>query len=243
MSNKVAILDPATALATEQGWHEQRVQWETILTQGVLPRSTDTVAKCIAIAKLGAERFGWGPMDSVTKICLVEGKIELYSTTMMELMQKRLIEEGGYLIPVERSKDRAAIEIRRKGWPRACEIEFTQEDAKHAGLWGRTSKSGKKMPWSAYEKDMLWNKCVSRVSRSVCADITGGAYSMGEIREAQEAMETVTVEQVGEGIRSIDDFMANRGWKTDAAEEAVTQPEPEPEAEAEVEETDEAQPE
>ena len=99
------------------------------------------------------------------------------------------------------------------------------------------------MPWSAYPADMLWWRCVSRVSRSLCADITGGAYVIGEIQEAREAMEIVKVEQVGEGIRSIDDFMSTRGGKV--AEESETQPEPEPETalDEEPEETDEAQPE
>lgn len=189
--SEIAILSPAAALATEEGWKEQVVQWRTILGQGVLPKSTDTVEKCVCIAKLGEERFGWGPMDSVTKIVIIEGNLELKATTMMELMQLRAVEEGGYVMPRVRSDERAAIAVKRKGWPEEFVFEYTRDDAVTAGLWGKVSKSGKAMPWKSYPKDMLWARCVSRVSRGAFADVTGGAYAMGEIESARQAAEAL----------------------------------------------------
>lgn len=186
--NEVAILSPAAALEGPESWEKQKLQWLTILDEGVLPKSTDTVAKCVAVAKLGEERFGWGPMDSVTKIVIIEGNIELKASTMMELMQLRAVEEGGYVMPRERSLERAAIAVRRPGWPEEFVFEYTKEDAVRAGLWGKVSRKGNPLPWSSHPRDMLWARCVSRVSRGAYADVTGGAYAMGEIDSARKAM-------------------------------------------------------
>jgi len=180
---EIAILSPTAALATTEGWQEQKIQWETVLNQKILPASTDSVAKCVAISKLGEERFGWGPMDSVTKIVLIQGNIELKATTMMELMQQRAVAEGGFVMPVERSMERAAIRVQRPGWPEPYVFEYLQDDAKTARLWG------KKGAWSDSPKDMLWARCVSRVSRGAYADVTGGAYAMGELPRAHERVE------------------------------------------------------
>ena len=63
---------------------------------------------------------------------------------------------------------------KRKDTGDECEIKFSIEDAKRAGLADKSS-------FKSWQSDMLYNRAMGRLGRMLFADVIGGAYTDGEM--------------------------------------------------------------
>ena len=122
----------------------------------------------VCAALLTGLELGLGPMASMRHISLIEGKPSLSAA-----MQLALLRRAGHRIEVvEQSPTRCAI-VGTLPDGTKLEVEYTIEEAKHAGLTGRSDKPN----WTKYPADMLWARCVSRYARRADAGATLGIYS------------------------------------------------------------------
>lgn len=172
-TNSIAILDPAVALASDDGWDEQEKQWTVILRTGVLPEHVKSAGVAIALAMRGRD-FGWSPIESCMKMCIIKGKVTMYAETLAGMMLQHANANDEVFEPVERGRERAAIKVQRKSMREPFVFEYTVEDARDAGLLGQPN-------YKKHIRAMLWARVVSIVSRSVYSDVTAGAYVSSEM--------------------------------------------------------------
>jgi len=103
---------------------------------------------------------------------IVNGKVSM-STAMMADMIRRA---GHSIKIVEMSKQQCVIIGQRKDNGDSLKFEFTMEDANTAGLTGSPT-------WKKFPKQMLYNRCMSTVARTLFSDVIGNAYDPDEMKD------------------------------------------------------------
>ena len=136
---------------------------------------------------MGAE-MGFGPMQSLRSIHVVEGKPEFASEVQLALM----IQGGVKHRWVESTDEKAVVELTRAGFEPHVE-SFTIEEAKQADLSFMT-KSNRPGMWTKYPKAMLRARCISSAGRAFCPDLLRGTYASGEI-SGEDPIEAHVIEQ------------------------------------------------
>jgi hypothetical protein len=113
-------------------------------------------------------------------IHVFDGKIEIAAKTLAAM-----IRSNGHTFEEIESTDKICTlrGVRKNG--ESLVVSYTIEEAIKAKL---TSK----VNWQNYAKDMLWNRCVSRLSRRMFSDVVGMAYVEGEVIEMKPEDVTVT---------------------------------------------------
>jgi hypothetical protein len=123
---------------------------------------------------LAARELGISPMLALNGgIWNIQGRIEISARLMSGLVRR-----AGHSIKVIRNDDTACILLGKRTDGDSFECSFTIQDAEKAGLSARDV-------WKKYAKDMLYNRCMSRLSRILFSDVIGTAYVEGEISEAK----------------------------------------------------------
>jgi hypothetical protein len=121
--------------------------------------------------QLGAE-VGLPPMQALSSIAVVNGKPSLYGDGLLAVCITNPLCEWVDEPPVT---DVATCNVKRKGWPNPISRTFSVEDAKKAGLWG---KSG---PWSTNPTRMLRMRARAFALRDAFADVLRGLASAEEM--------------------------------------------------------------
>jgi hypothetical protein len=119
---------------------------------------------------LTARDLGISPMKAINGgFYVVNGKISMSTT----LMADRIRKEGHSIrIPEWTAQKCVMIGIRKDNGD-SIKFEFTMEDAQSAGL--SVSPTWKKFP-----KQMLYNRAMSTIARTLFPDVVGNAYSEDE---------------------------------------------------------------
>ena len=155
MSTEVTIRDMETLWKTAA-----HIAKSSFAPQGLRGKQDEVYA-----ALLTGMELGLGPMAAMRHISVIDGKPSLSAA-----MQLALLRRAGHRIEVvEATEARCAIRGQGPDGMR-LEVEYTIEEAKGAGLLGKTN-------WKSYPKDMLWARCVSRYARRADAGATLGLYS------------------------------------------------------------------
>lgn len=176
--------NPASIGASD--WGAMREMATTLVKSGFLPKSINTPEKAIAIIITGQE-IGLGPMQALRSIHIIEGKPTMGAELMMALALKRV--PGGYIKIVECTNDQCVVRAGRSRGDTA-DYRFTIEDAKRAGLLGKSN-------WKNYPRAMLRSRVISEAVKAVFPDAMIGAYT------AEELGHEVTAEDGGPEIESI----------------------------------------
>ena len=129
----------------------------------------------IFMVLLAARELGIMPMQALNGgIWNIQGKIEISSRLM-----NAMIRRAGHSIKiVECNAQICVLEGTRSDNGDSFKSQFTIEDAKNAGLAGRST-------WKSYAEDMLYSRAMSRLARRLFSDVIGTAYVEGEIRDAK----------------------------------------------------------
>jgi hypothetical protein len=216
-------LDTRWAMASDDQWNVSRATWESLLRSGVLPKHVRSPEAAMTLAEAGRVH-GWSPMQSVRLLCLIEGTVSMTVNGMWMLILAQVrIEPGSRVRIVERSMERAAIEVVR---PLTCgdepvEYDFTQEDAVRAKLWGKTHSKGDS-PWVLFPRAMLLARCKSIVARDAFGDVVFGVYTDEEMisstfREASDSLVTdILTRKAAEARPTTLDDVAERATKAAA---------------------------
>lgn len=119
---------------------------------------------------LTASDLGISPMKALNGgFYIVNGKISM-STAMMA---DRIRQKGHSIRITEWTKEKCVVLGIRKDNGDSVKFEFTLEDASAAGLLGSPT-------WKKWPKQMLYNRAMSTLARTLFPDVVGNAYSEDE---------------------------------------------------------------
>jgi len=168
---------------------------EVFVQSGMFP---DLKSRAQAVVKILAGReLGLSPLQSITDIYMVNGKVALQSKLIAALIKK----SGKYDYMVEKSTDEECClsfyslelnettgEVKRT---KIGEITFTKLEAAKAGIVNKDV-------WKNYPKAMLFARAISMGGRMFCPDVIT-AYTPEEADEIVDVPTTKTVTITTEG--------------------------------------------
>lgn len=126
----------------------------------------------IVAAILYGDEVGLGPMQALAKIAVINGR-----PTLAAEAQRALILAAGHEIwIVEANTTRVTVAGRRRNSEQTSTVTWTMDDAKRAGLAGKT-------PYKLYPRQMLSARATAELARLVFADAIGGLYATEELEE------------------------------------------------------------
>ena len=99
------------------------------------------------------------------------------SQSRYHVSQSRYIKAGHSIKIIEKSNTICVLHGTRKDNGDDYKCSFSLKDAEQAGLANRDV-------WKKYTVDMLYNRCMSRLARTLFPDVIGNAYVEGEVSEA-----------------------------------------------------------
>lgn len=150
---------------------------QLICTAGMAPRGMEKPEKIVTAIMHGLE-IGLKPMQAVQSIAIVNGRPAVWGDAAIGLVRASgLCEYVKEWIEGEGDKAVAHCETMRRGEPEGIKRAFSIEDAKKAGLWG---KSG---PWQQYPFRMLQLRARAFCLRDAFADILKGLGIAEEVRD------------------------------------------------------------
>ncbi len=156
----IALLEPAAALAQQ------------VAATGFVPSAMRGNPAAIVAAILYGDELGLGPMQSLAKIAVIEGKPTLYAEA-----QRALILAAGHELRVdEATSTKVTVSGRRSGSSDWSSVTWSLDDAKRAGLAGRQN-------WRAYPRQMLTARATAELARVLFADVIGGLAATEEIED------------------------------------------------------------
>ena len=196
-NNELALNKPLGELTT---WNDFEAVSEKLLGSGFCPDYIDTPATMASILMLGKE-LNMSPMSALQNIINVQGKLSLTSAGMIALlrnhnMRLKIIDDfvpvlqEGPVDPEDPSKGTTMYHVDSKTTIELWEmwngeiiknpITVTWSELVNAATEGGT----KNLPntYRKYAKHMAYARCVSRLIRSVAADVLAGSnYTTIEI--------------------------------------------------------------
>lgn len=183
MSGEVAIRRSEVPASFERQMHMATVLADSTL----LPQHLRGKPANVLVILQGARALDVSAFWALQSMHVIEGKLSMAA----ELMRALVIRAGHKIRVVERSMNRAVVEIKRSDSDTPYRAEFTWEDAQAAGLQGKTN-------WKAYRKSMLVARATSIAVRDECADVMFGVvYTPEELGAETDADENpVTIDGV-----------------------------------------------
>ena len=155
----------------------------------LLPRHLRGKPANVLVILQGARALDVAGFWALQSMHVVDGRLGMAA----ELMRALVIRAGHQFRVIERTMDRAVVEIKRADKDRAYRAEFTWQDAKDAELTGKDN-------WRKYRKSMLVARATSIAVRDECADVMFGVvYTPDELgavtdEEGAPVIEGVAVE-------------------------------------------------
>jgi hypothetical protein len=120
------------------------------------------------VVLLTGRELGFGAMQSLRGINVIQGKGVLGADTMGALVMSRR-DVCGHLSLVETTADHATYATQRTGAPKPVTMTYTIAQAKQAGLATKDN-------WKNHPDAMLRARCLSAICRAVYPDLVAGLY-------------------------------------------------------------------
>ena len=137
-----------------------------------VPRGLRGNAAGIVAAIMYGDELGLGPMQALAKIAVIDGK-----PTLSAEAQRALILAAGHEIWLEEATTtKVTVAGRRSGSERTSSVTWTLDDAKRAGIAGKTN-------WRSYPRQMLQARATAELARLIFADVIGGLAATEELED------------------------------------------------------------
>lgn len=153
-----------------------------IVNSGLAPKSFQTPEQVMVAIQSGLE-IGLPPMQALQTIAVINGRPSLFGDGALALAMAHPLWGGieeSHVAETNTAVCKVWRFIRREDkTPKLTMRTFSQEDAKRAGLWG---KSG---PWTAYPKRMLQMRARSFALRDSFPDALKGVGISEEVSDYQ----------------------------------------------------------
>jgi hypothetical protein len=141
-----------------------------------VPQGLRNNPAAITAAILYGDEVGVGPMQSLARIAVINGRPTLAAET-----QRALILAAGHDLWVEESTvTKCTVAGRRRDSDATSRITWTIDDARRANLTG-------KPPWKMYPRQMLLARASAELARAVFPDAVGGLAATEELEDQPDA--------------------------------------------------------
>ena len=151
---------------------------------GLMPKGLQKKESVFVAIQMGLE-VGLSPMQAVQNIAVINGRPSIWGDSVLALVRASgLLESFKEEITgdIRQGDCKATCTAKRKGDEAATVREFSQDDAKIAGL---LSKDG---PWRQYPKRMLQMRARSWALRDAFSDVLKGMRMTEEQMDSNDAM-------------------------------------------------------
>ena len=145
--------------------------------------------KCAGAIAFGAE-LGLAPMQALQCIANINGRPSIWGDSAKALcLASPVCDEITETIEGEGTPNPKAICVAKRRGQSPVRVEFSVEDAKRAGLWGKQG------PWTQYPKRMLQLRARGFALRDAFPDILRGLVTAEEAADYSRPAQTLTVRQ------------------------------------------------
>jgi hypothetical protein len=199
--------DSWTSVLEEVGTLAQRISSTDFVPDGF----RNNVAATAAAILYGRE-VGLGPLQSLSTLHSIKGRVGMSAETMRALVFR----EGHEIVIVESTAARCTLKGRRRGSQEWTSVTWTIDDARQAKLGGDN--------WTKYARQMLQARASAELCRLIFPDVVRGLAATEELE--QLGGDTVPAISVGQTASTTKVQRARR--KPDPAPEAVEPPPPPP---------------
>ena len=166
-----------TTLLTPSNLKEAMEYATIIANSAMVPKTYQGKAADILVAvQMGAE-LGLKPIQALQNIAVINGKPSVYGDALLALVQAHSSFEDIKEWYDEKTNT-VFCTVKRKNQTEHT-VSFSIEDAKKAGLWGKTG------PWTQYPKRMMQMRARGFALRDKFADALGGLITVEEAQDYQ----------------------------------------------------------
>lgn len=167
-------------------WSIMKEQAGMLVRSGFLPSAIKTPEQAMAIMLKGRE-LGIPAMQAFAHISVIQGKPAIGAELMLALIRRTYPNA-----PIEierRDNDGAVIKAGRPGAKKLTEFTFTIEDARRAGLLGKSS-------WQGYPRNMCFWRAISDMARSLYPEcLMGCSHTPEELgADVNEEGEVISID-------------------------------------------------
>lgn len=145
---------------------------KAIANTDFVPKAFRNNPAAVAAAILYGDEVGFGPLQSLAKIAVIDGRPALYA----EAQRALVLQAGHELWLGEATNTRVTWHGRRKDSDETSSVTWTMDDAKRANLAGKDN-------WRRYPRAMLSSRASAELCRAVFADAIGGLAAIEELED------------------------------------------------------------
>lgn len=157
----------------------EAIQFSEMLAKSqMVPKAYQNKPEDIMVAVQWGYEIGLAPLQALQNISVINGKPSVYGDAAMALVQASPICEGvDEYMEGEGTPNPVAVCVARRKGRNPVIARFSVEDAKRAGLWG---KSG---PWQSYPKRMMQMRARGFALRDAFPDVLKGLITAEEAQD------------------------------------------------------------
>jgi hypothetical protein len=174
MSNNVTAIQQKQSFSLAPSNLQEALEFaNTISKSGLIPKDYQgNPGNCIIAIQWGAE-IGLQPLQAMQSIAVINGRPSIWGDAMLALVRGSGLLE---YIKEEPTESGCTCTLKRRGEPEVVR-EFTVEDAKRAGLFGKQG------PWQQHPKRMMQMRARAFALRDVFTDVLRGVHIAEEARD------------------------------------------------------------
>ena len=144
----------------------------------MVPRAYQGKPQDIMVCVQWGYEIGLAPMQALQNIAVINGKPSVYGDAAMALVQASPVcEDVEEYFEAEGTPNPVAVCVAKRKGRKPVVAKFSVEDAKRAGLWGKTG------PWQAYPKRMMQMRARGFALRDAFPDVLKGLITAEEAQD------------------------------------------------------------
>ena len=144
----------------------------------MVPKAYQGKPEDVLVAVQWGRELGLAPLQALQNIACINGKPSVYGDAAMALVQASSVCENiEEYFEAEGSPNPVAVCVAHRRGRTPVTVKFSVEDAKRAGLWGKTG------PWQAYPKRMMQMRARGFALRDSFPDVLKGLITVEEAQD------------------------------------------------------------
>ena len=151
---------------------------EMLARSQMVPKAYQGKPEDVLVAIQWGRELGLAPLQALQNIACINGKPSVYGDAAMALVQASPVcEDIEEFFEGEGTPNPVAVCVAQRKGRKPVTARFSLEDAKRAGLWGKTG------PWSAYPKRMMQMRARGFALRDAFPDVLKGLITAEEAQD------------------------------------------------------------
>lgn len=189
MTNVTAMQpQPQRSFALTPQTLDEAMQFAGVMAKSsIIPKDYQGNPGNILVAIQWGQEIGLSPLQAMQSIAVINGRPSIWGDAMLALVRGSGLLE---YIKEEPTEEGCTCTLKRRGDQFEVARTFTPEDAKRAGLWGKTG------PWQQHTKRMMQMRARAFALRDAFADVLRGVHIGEEAQDMPTERHMGAVEEV-----------------------------------------------